>query len=72
MKFISKRLSKRLLQDFSLPVSLLDSNVLVEFNGENRIVSKSIAELNISDFVIKAVGLPLKAVPKAFKTSQSQ
>ena len=65
MKFISRRESKHILAESSLPKSLLDDNVLVNFNNEVRIVSKDIEKVNLSDFAIKSIGIKIEKMHKA-------
>lgn len=62
MRFISKRLSKRILSEKNLPLNLLESYALVFNLGRYSLVSRSVENLDIKDFNIASIGLPLDKI----------
>ncbi|HLD02632.1 MAG TPA: hypothetical protein VJC07_02965 [Candidatus Nanoarchaeia archaeon] len=59
MRFVNKRLSKRILSEKNIPLNMLESYALVSHLGKYSLISRDIEKVDMKDFNLVSIGLPI-------------
>ncbi len=62
MRFVNKRLSKRILSEKNIPLNMLESYALVVHLGKYSLISRDIEKVDIKGFNLVSIGLPISSL----------